>query len=50
MPTTIILNECAPARGKSQGARYFVQTTATPSHERDSINDLYHTPRARRKP
>ena len=49
MPLPIISNE-EPAAGTIRDGLKFVWTTTTPSHGKDSTGDLYHAPRARRKP
>ena len=49
MPAPILKRKAAALDGHGD-LDFVLRTTTTPSHERDSINDLYHTPRARRKP
>lgn len=39
-PLPITHNECAPARGKSQGALCFVSTTTPRPQRKDNDNDL----------
>ncbi len=48
LPLTITPNECAPSRGKAQGAVDFVLTPPLPS-QKDRDHDLYHIGCARRK-
>ncbi len=49
MPLLSIPNEM-PAAGTNGDGLNFVWTTTAPSHEKDSTDDLYHTPHTRRKP